>query len=338
MAENVKASLTVVMPAYNAAKYLKEAVESILVQTYSDFILLIINDGSTDETESIIQSFSDKRIQYIKNEKNIGLVAALNKGIDLTETEFMARMDADDIAMPERLKMQMKFLENNPDVGVCGTFYEKFGVEQGISVLFENDDEIKANLLFSNGICHPSVIIRTDLLKKNSLRFGVDFDYADGFGHRLLELEDYALWHKLKNYTKFHNIPILLLKYRREGQNLSAQNMKAIQKRRRMFNAYWLRELGIEATERELTLHSSLSDLDAVSDIKILRDHFDNILKANAERKIYPQVALEKMIQKQWDRFFYFLGQKGYSYVKEYWRLSDGMKWGQLYYFLRTKL
>jgi glycosyltransferase involved in cell wall biosynthesis len=85
------------MPVYNGAKYLKETIDNVLLQTYRDFIFLIINDGSTDETEQIIISYTDPRIKYIKNQKNLGLVETLNKGIDLVETEFMARMDADDL-------------------------------------------------------------------------------------------------------------------------------------------------------------------------------------------------------------------------------------------------
>ena len=305
------ASVTILMPVYNAEKYVSQAIESILTQSYSDFIFLIINDGSVDDSEKIILSFKDKRIQYLRNEQNIGLVATLNKGIELTETEYLARMDADDIAFHERLEEQVNYLKQHPEIGVCGTLYEKLGDKSGVAFLYLDHDDIVSNLLFSNGICHPSVIIRTKLLKDNAIRFGVDFDYNDGYGHKLLELEDYALWHKLKHYTRFANLNEVLLKYRREGQNLSAQNMEAILKRRKKFISFWLKELDIEAEERALDTHCSYHAIKDREDISALKVHFEAMLKANNIKKIYPQDAFEKAVTKQWERFFILHPQWG---------------------------
>ena len=119
--------VTVLMPVYNAEKYLAEAINSILNQTFTNYELLIINDGSTDKSEEIILKYSDKRIRYIKNDKNIRLVATLNKGIELAKGKYIARMDADDISVPTRLEKQITLLENNEDIGVCGSFLYVFG-------------------------------------------------------------------------------------------------------------------------------------------------------------------------------------------------------------------
>ena len=113
--------ITVLMPVYNGEKYLRESVDSILNQTFTDFELLIINDGSTDSSMEILNSYSDSRIRIVTNEVNLRLIKTLNKGIDLATGEYIARMDCDDIADPKRLEIQLQYMEKHPDVAVCGT-------------------------------------------------------------------------------------------------------------------------------------------------------------------------------------------------------------------------
>ena len=107
MAENIKQpKITVLMPVYNAGKYLREAIDSILNQSFSDFEFLIINDGSTDNSKNIIESYNDQRIKFIENDKNSGVIFSLNRGLDLAKGGYIARMDADDISLRDRLKIQ----------------------------------------------------------------------------------------------------------------------------------------------------------------------------------------------------------------------------------------
>jgi glycosyltransferase involved in cell wall biosynthesis len=114
--------ISVVMSVYNGEKYLRQAIESILQQTYTDFEFIIIDDGSTDSSREIIQSYDDKRIRLVINEQNIGLTKSLNKGIRLAKGEFIARMDADDISLPQRFEKQVAYLDSHPEVGVLGTY------------------------------------------------------------------------------------------------------------------------------------------------------------------------------------------------------------------------
>ena len=114
--------VAVLMSVYNGEKYLREAINSILSQTFNDFEFLIINDGSTDGTADILKSYTDSRIKIINNEKNIGLTKSLNKGLKIAKGEYIARQDADDISMPERLKEEVAFLEIHKDYAVVGTF------------------------------------------------------------------------------------------------------------------------------------------------------------------------------------------------------------------------
>ena len=122
--------VTVLMPVYNGEKYLKEAIESILNQTFKDFEFLIINDGSTDNSVKIIQSFNDLRIRLIHNESNIGLIKTLNKGLKLSNGKYIARMDCDDVSLPKRLSVQINFMEKHPEIGVCGSWVKIIGLEQ----------------------------------------------------------------------------------------------------------------------------------------------------------------------------------------------------------------
>ena len=119
------------MAAYNEEAYIRDAIVSVLNQTYENFEFIIINDGSTDQTESIIISITDKRIKYLKNEVNIKLIDSLNKGIALATGKYIARMDSDDICFPERLEKQVEFMEANPNIGISGAQLELFGRSKG---------------------------------------------------------------------------------------------------------------------------------------------------------------------------------------------------------------
>ncbi len=339
--DNVIPEITVLMPVYNAARYLKAAMESILNQTYTNFTFLIINDGSTDDSKNIILSFADPRIRYVENEQNIGLVATLNKGIDYTETVYLARMDADDLAIPERLQLQIEFLQSNLEIGVCGGLFEIFGDENRFVPLPLKNDTIKAELLFSNVICHPAVCLRTRILKENDLKFGVPFKYDDSFGHKVLELEDYALWQKLKSVTKFENLNKVLLRYRREGQNLSAQKLELIMNRKKKFYTYLLQELNIFPLETNLLLHISLKnayDLKDSNSIGLFRKHLDEILNKNKEYGVYDPAALQEVVKNKWDQLFFYVAEMNLQFIMVYWKYSGSFKRDQLNFLIKKKV
>ncbi len=206
--------ISVLMTAYNTELYIAEAIESILNQTYTDFEFIIINDGSTDNTASIIKKYadSDQRIIFVDNKENQGLIAVLNQGLDMARGEFIARMDADDKSLPQRFEKQIAYLDAHPDVGVLGTLIHGFdkidapGIQ--IPVITAMD------LLEKNYIAHPSVMIRKELLDKYNLRYNPDYKHC----------EDLELWSRLIFLTKFRNIMEVLLMYRITGNNISAQN------------------------------------------------------------------------------------------------------------------
>lgn len=202
--------VTVLMPVYNGERYLRETIESVLAQTYEDFEFLIINDGSTDSTKDIVSSFYDMRIHYVENDFNLGLVATLNKGIEMVDTEFLARMDADDLWDETKLEKQIAIMDSHPEIGLCGTSIRKFGTINN-TMFFPIDNEgLKVGFLFYCMMSHPSVVYRTSLLHESGLRYRKDAFPA----------EDYKMWVDMLDITQIHNIPEPLVLYRQHEEQI----------------------------------------------------------------------------------------------------------------------
>lgn len=200
--------VSVVLPVYNSEKYLLEAVESILKQTFGDFELIIVDDGSTDNSANILDNIEDPRIIRLRNEKNSGLVVSLNRGIGIASGKYIARMDADDISLPNRLEKQVKYLEAHLEVGVLGTGIltrvEVDPVQEGAAMFPIQEMCIRWMLCFRSAIAHPTVMYRRELVVENDL-YCQEFLYA----------EDYDLWVRLLSKTSFYNLDehLLLMRF-----------------------------------------------------------------------------------------------------------------------------
>lgn len=190
--KNNTALVSVVLPAYNAERFLREAIDSVLNQTYPNFELIIINDGSTDHTEEIILSYSDSRIKYVRNEQNLKLIKTLNKGVGLAQGKYIARMDADDISLPERFEEEVRYLEEHPDVDIVSCFpydIDLQGKVLGKSSYFSatRAQSLKFVSVFAPPICHPACMCKTEVLKK--------YKYSDK--PECQHIEDYELWNRM---------------------------------------------------------------------------------------------------------------------------------------------
>jgi len=195
------------MPVYNEERYLPQAIESILGQTYQDIEVIIVNDGSSDRSEDIILSYHDPRIRYVKQD-NRGLAVSLNHGLSLARGEYIARMDADDVSFPLRLERQVSFLENNAAYVLVGTWAEIWSEEQKTRRIHKHpssDALLRTFLLFDNPFVHSSVMFRTEVAR----RIG---GYAAGDTGRFAE--DYEFWSRLAREGKVANIPEVLHVYR----------------------------------------------------------------------------------------------------------------------------
>ena len=190
--------VTVLMPVYNGEKYLREAIESILNQSYSDFEFIIVNDGSTDNTVEILNEYTDSRIKRINNLKNIGLVGSLNCAIETAQGKLIARMDADDISTPDRFEKQVAYLDAEPKVSVLGTYMKHIDAEGnnlGILNVPCNHNLIKWKMLFETSMFHATVMMR----KKDLDKVG---NYSTDYQH----IEDTELWSRMIDNARFSNL------------------------------------------------------------------------------------------------------------------------------------
>lgn len=241
-------TISVILPVYNGEKYLRSAVESILTQTYPDFELILINDGSTDGSGEILDSFQDERIRRIDHSHNQGLISSLNEGITLAGGEYLARMDADDISLPARFERQLAYLQAHPRVGVLGN-QVRFLDEKLDETVWEyhypsGHSEIAWKMMFMNIIPHPAVMLRRDILPQGLV---YDPDYPTA--------EDYELWTRLIFKTEFANLDEVLLHYRRHAETVSEQKkLIQLETTLRIRRQYISAAAGIELSNEQMLL------------------------------------------------------------------------------------
>lgn len=207
--------VSILMPVYNAERYLDDALQSIFAQTLNDFELIVIDDASTDGSLNILNSYTDLRLRVVRHKSNMGIVDALNNGLKEARGEYFARIDADDIAHPERLQMQLDYLNQNPQVGIVGSWIHGFGDvrREYVHRYPVTDDHIKASLLFESPFAHPTVMIRRAALERLDQYYSPNFPYV----------EDWELWTRLIRSGEASNIPKPLLKYRIHAKSSSQQ-------------------------------------------------------------------------------------------------------------------
>lgn len=204
------------MPVYKTKEtFLREAIESILAQTYTDFEFLILDDCPDDPREDIVKSYQDKRIKYVKNEQNLGITPSRNKLIDMAKGEYLAIFDHDDISLPTRLEKEVRFLDENPDYGVVSS-WTKHSNKDKIIKHPVTDHDIKVALIQNCELAHSAAMVRKSVLNKNNIRYEGDFSPS----------EDYRLWFRLAKLTKFYNIPEVLFIYRWHDNNTSISQAK----------------------------------------------------------------------------------------------------------------
>ena len=204
--------ITVLMPVYNGEKFLREAIESILNQSYEDFEFLIINDASTDRSKDIIGSYDDPRIRLINNEKNIGLTASLNKGLKLARGTYVARMDADDISLPQRLEKQLTHITEHENTGMVSSWYDIINHRGDVISTHRPDfeyEDIYYTLTFYNCLGHSTAFYDRELVQK----LGGYPEYR--------RAQDYALWFKLSRASRVEVIKEVLVRWRKQGTSIS---------------------------------------------------------------------------------------------------------------------
>lgn len=313
--------VTVLMPVYNGQLFLKESIDSILQQRYQHFELLIIDDGSTDNTPNIIRQFTDKRIRYVRNDVNLKIIKTLNKGLDLAQGKYIVRMDADDIALPDRIALQVALMERDPDIVLCGSNINRFS--ESYSIIDKrggNDDVIRAKLLFDTAVNHPSAIIRKEALTRNGLQYSEQY----------LHTEDYALWYELSQLGKIVNIDEVLLRYRMHGNNLSMQhsqlqyqNMNRM--RIRILKDFLTKSDAADIDELMLT-YQKLLQLNTVSftDMQAMDQLLTKVVEINQSSKVYDDWSLKKAASWFWYVVFTHENCQRFS-----WNMINAFLWNK---------
>ncbi len=285
------------MPVYNGGDYLQTAIQSILAQSYKDFDFLIIDDGSTDGSQDAIKCIEDPRIQFVQNQQHCGVSITLNKGLELAASEYVARMDADDISEPDRLNKQLELMDRTPDVGICGSWVRMFSDEgKGHIVRYPLDAEtIRSYILFNNPLAHPAVMMRCSMLKKH----GLQYDLACGAG------QDYEFWSRCLHYFKIQNIRQPLVSWRVNNSGVtqrhsgnSEQTALSVQKRE-------LERLLLRCDTESLMKHRSIGrsiGVSSIEDMERSRLWLEEIINANRKIHYYPEKGLQRAACMIWFR------------------------------------
>ncbi|MDX2302415.1 MAG: glycosyltransferase family 2 protein [Microscillaceae bacterium] len=288
--------VTVLMPVYNAGFYLHEAISSILNQTYSNFEFLIFNDGSTDQSKSIILSFHDTRIKFFDHPENFGHLKHLNTGIQMAQGKYIIRADADDLNYPQRIEKQISFLEANPHIGLCGSWVEIIntnGEPKYLQKYYVDDAFVRAHLFWSVAILHPTAVLRKSVLEQYSLNYKAEWYLA----------EDYALWIEMASCCCLANIPEALVQVRKHDQNISKTRFGEQKKLTDKLRIMQMARLEIQPNWEEWNTHEQLlygaKKID-LSFVKSVNDWFEKLERQNQKTKAFPVPEFRKILQEHW--------------------------------------
>lgn len=279
------------MPVYNGEKYVAEAIHSILKQSFENFELLVIDDGSRDSSADIVSQIRDDRIRLIKNEKNLGVAKSLNKLILESQGEFVARMDADDIALPNRFEKQLNYIEENSDISICGSWVKCFGEEDHIFRYPEHHRENRLQLLLAPCFAHPAVMWRKSDFIKNDLKYQEDPPTA----------EDYDLWVKASKKLKLANVQEVLLEYRMDPQiKVSSYILQQREGNFRLKKELLTELLGCSASDEKVRLWSymvgSMDQLESASSSELALELICLMSAMNSKSGIYDQKSLNDVL------------------------------------------
>jgi glycosyltransferase involved in cell wall biosynthesis len=304
--------VSVVMAVYNEENNIREAIESILSQTFTDFEFIIIDDGSNDKTPEIIKSYkNDNRVQVITNPEQLNLAASLNIGIKIAKGKYIARMDGDDISLPNRFSSQVAFMEENKDIGVCGTFYENFGYSTTLPTLPTDDFHIKIKFFHDCLVVHSSIFIRKSLLFEKNIFYNPVFR----------KNQDFDIFSRLISETKFSNIPKVLHKVRRRlPESLikinNEQRLNNIKIRKALFS-----KLNVTITEEEIDDYVLLAYYQYKKDfdfIVAMESLILRMIKGNRESSLFPDNKLINYLCFLWENLCLNCGALGLPVFRKF--------------------
>ena len=286
--------VSVLMPVYNGERFLGEAIESILNQSFIEFSFLIIDNASTDRSVAIVESYDDPRIRLVRNETNLGLIHSLNRGLDLARGRYVARMDCDDVSLPDRFQRQVRFLNEHVEFGVVGSWVETIGDGKVTTFKYpSNPDRLRAQLLFDSPLAHPSVMMRRELINRFGIRDRDAYPQA----------EDWFFWKECSRRFPITNVEEVLLRHRLTPHSVTSINRDTQLETIDAIDAYNLDELGMNVNKDEAKIHRSLGFYDfedSRSYVERAESWLLRLQAANATTAIYPEPAFSEMLAHRW--------------------------------------
>ena len=297
--------ISIIMSNFNTPEeYLREAIESVLIQTYDNFEFIIIDDCSTDNSLEIIRSYDDERIVILKNEKNMGITKSLNRGLSVATGEFVARMDADDICLPKRFEKQVDFLRENTDVIVCGTAAEFVGEWQKHNsnrIVLRNipkRDQYRIHLLFGNypNIVHSSAMFNNTKLQEHGIRYNEKYIYA----------QDYRMWISCSEVAECASLDDVLMQITVRDGTISTSKKELQEKCVQGIIQEQFNKLHLVVSPEVLQFHRCLFPRANVIYHLAIKEWFEKIIAANKTYKEFNQKEMQKLLRKKWAEISYY--------------------------------
>ena len=289
--------VTVVIPAYNREKYIAAAIDSILRQSFPHFELLLLDDGSTDESVAIMRTYTDPRVRVVCNETNLGVPKTRNRGLELARGEYIAMLDSDDYAYPERLARQVAFLDRHQDYAVVGSWVSVMKEQRSpkkIGILPVSADDVRARLLFHCSLSQASIMARTAVLQ--------DYKYREQY----VVCEDFDLWMRLAKTYKLANVPEFLVCRRMHAGRITYEKAPMVRATKRQLFATQLAELGMKFSDSELDRHFLLLRMKSaqgtpdLSYLEWAEGWLRRLQEANQRSGCYPQPAFSQVLAEVW--------------------------------------
>lgn len=291
--------VSILMPMYNSEKYIKESINSILNQEYKNFELIIVDDGSIDSSIEIVKEYNDSRIKLYENIENKGLPYTRNKLLSLATGEYIALLDSDDIALKNRIKVQVEFLEKNKNIDIVGSsaiIFGKYKIEKASKVITGIDD-IKCNLMFGNCMLNSTIMMRKEFIEKNNLLYRKE----------CIVCQDYSFFVDAALVGNIENMNISTIKYRTGHENITKKSKtKNIKLRKNILKEIGVRSFkgnGFFLDETEYELISKYI-WEKSENIEYNYNEFNELIKIlnkviviNKDKKFLNQDALEKCIK-----------------------------------------
>ncbi len=323
--------VSVLIPVHNKAPYLQACLDSVFNGTFGDLEVVAVDDASTDDSPAILRACTDPRLRIIPLEHNLGPAGAADRGLAEARGEYIVRLDADDLMVPDRIARQVAFMDAHPDVGASGGALQLFGAGREVWRLPLTDEECRAQLLFGVPVSQGASILRRSVLEAHHLRYEPTWPRIG---------EDWLFWARMGQVTHFGNIAEPVTLYRRGEQNISHGRDKVKDHEvilRHLFGMY-----DIALNDEQLELHLMALKLfrrppDAAR-IKALRAWLDHLVRVNTEHRLFPEAAFVRRVERAWSELFHYLPKYGTRVALAHLQLSGSYPWDRVSYLAKVRI